>query len=72
MKKLSLAAATSALLVVVAPQMGGGQHLALQVSPVVALEPAFLTIARPSNHTTTIAGSLWSWTPRLSTSSDSA
>jgi hypothetical protein len=43
MKKLSLAAAASALLVV-APQVGGGQHLALRVSPVVAMAPAFLTI----------------------------
>jgi hypothetical protein len=43
MKKLSLAAAASALLVV-APQVGGGQHLALRVSPIVAMAPAVLTI----------------------------
>ena len=43
MKKLSLAAVASALLLV-APHVRGGQHLAIRVSPVVAIAPAFLTI----------------------------
>ena len=43
MRKFSLAAVASALLVV-APQVGGAQHLALRVSPIVAMAPASLTI----------------------------
>jgi hypothetical protein len=43
MRKFSIAAVATALLVV-APQARSSQHLALHVSPIVAMAPAALTI----------------------------